>query len=329
MAAAAGHNRLSRPEQRETGGMNRRRFMTGLASGGAALFAAGSAHAFQQPLRPYRGLYRPPGFPRLANDPLTEFLADAWHFDGSAYDVTQGPFGAPLWGLSLRGYPYRTQFAAFSPVATTAGQACGFNGSSQYIWTSIGAARGPWATSPAQQTMLVVAQLDGMQPAAQTLFGIGGHAVPRRASLQIAANSTSFFIDWTTTTATTGTFPQSVVLGQPFAAALTLDYPSGTASMFFGQTKSTITGAAKAVNQWDEANFGNSIVAGTNEANYLNGALLFAAAWNTVLADQAVFDLLQNPFGFLVFPDDEMMAEMVGVAAAARSLRNGAHGFPR
>jgi len=303
--------------------------MTGLLGSGAALLAPRPAPAFEQPLRPYRGLYRPPGFPRLANDPITAFLADAWHFDGSAYDVTQGPFGAPLWGLSLRGYPYRTQFAAFSPETTTAGQACGFNGSSQYIWTSIGAGRGPWSASPAQQTMLVVAQLDDVQEAAQTLFGIEGHAVARRASLQIAANSTSFFIDWVTTTTTTGTFSQSVVLGQPFAAALTLDYPSGTASMFFGQTKSTITGAAKGVNQWDEANFGNSIVAGTNEASYLDGALLFAAAWNTVLADQAIFDLLQDPFGFLVFPDDDMMAEVAGVAAATRSLRNAAHGFPR
>ncbi|MGH7115773.1 MAG: hypothetical protein ACREE9_14950 [Stellaceae bacterium] len=280
-------------------------------------------------MRPYRGLYRPPGFPRLADDPATEFLADAWHFDGSAYDVNQGVGGAPLWGLSVRGYPYRTQFAAFSPAVTTAGQGCRFNGSSQYIWTSIGAGRGPWSMSPAQQTMLVVAKVNAVQAAAQTLIGIEGHAVPRRASLQIAANSTSFFIDWVTSTTTTGAFSQSVVLGQPFAAALTLDYNAGAASLFFGQVKSTISGSAKGVNQWDEANFGNSVVGGVNEGNYLNGVMLFAAAWNTVLADQAIFDLLLDPFGFLIFPDDDMMSDAVGAAAAARSLRNGAHGFPR
>jgi hypothetical protein len=299
----------------------------GLAAGGAGLVAARSASAFQHPMRPYRGLYRPPGFPRLADDPVTEFLADAWHFDGSAYDANQGTFGAPLWGLSVRGYPYRTQFAAFNPAITTAGQGCGFNGNSQYIWTSIGAGRGPWSMSPAQQTMLVVAQVDTVQTAAQTLIGIEGHAVLRRASMQIAANSTSFFIDWVTTTATTGTFAQSVVLGQPFAAAMTLDYNAGAASLFFGQVKSTISGSAKPVNQWDEANFGNSVVAGVNEGNYLDGVMLFAAAWNTVLPDQAIFDLLQDPFGFLIFPDDDMMSDAVGVAA--RSLRSGAHGFPR
>lgn len=280
-------------------------------------------------MRPYRGLYRPPGFPRLADDPITEFLADAWHFDGSADDANQGVAGATLWGLSVRGYPYRTQFAAFSPAVTTAGQGCQFNGSSQYIWTSIGAGRGPWSMSPAQQTMLVVAQVNAVQAAAQTLIGIEAHSVSRRASLQIAANGTSFFIDWATSTTTTGAFSQSVVLGQPFAAALTLNYGAGVASLFFGQVKSTIAGSAKASNQWDEANFGNSVVGAVNEGNYLNGVILFAAAWNTVLADQVIFDLLLDPFGFLIFPDDDMMSDAVGAAAAARSLRNGAHGFPR
>ncbi len=307
----------------------RRRFLAGLVAGGAGLFAARSAPAFQQPIRPYRGLYRPPGFPRLADGPLTEFLADAWHFDGSAYDSNQGAFGAPLWGLSVRGYPYRTQFAAFSPTTTTAGQGCGFNGSSQYIWTSIGAGRGPWSASPARQTMLVVAQVNAVQAAAQTLIGIEGHAVPRRASMQIAANTTSFFLDWVTTTTITGAFSQSVVLGQPFAAAMTLDYNAGAASLFFGGVKSTISGSVETGNQWDEANFGNSVVAGVNEGNYLNGVMLFAAAWNTVLPDQAIFGVLQDPFGFLIFPDDDMIADAVGAAAAARLLRRGAHGFPR
>ena len=308
---------------------NRRRFVTGLAAAGAGLAAARSASALQLPMRPYRGLYRPPGLPRLADDPLTEFLADAWQFDGSAYDPNQGAFGDPLWGLSVRGYPYRTQYAAFSPTTTTAGQGCGFNGASQYIWTTVGAGRGPWSGSPAQQTLLVVAQVNGVQSAAQTLIGIEGHAIPRRASMQIAANSTSFFLDWTTSSTTTGAFSQSVVLGQPFAAAMTLNYSSGTASLFFARVKSTIAGTAKAVNLWDEANFGNSVVAGANQVNYLNGVILFAAAWNTALPDQMIFDLLLDPFGFLIFPDDEMMSDIVGAAAAARSLRSGAHGFPR
>ncbi len=241
---------------------SRRRFVAGLAAAGAGLAAERRATAIQLPMRPYRGLYRPPGLPRLADDPVTEFLADAWQFDGSAYDPNQGAFGAPLWGLSVRGYPYRTQYAVFSPATTTAGRGCGFNGASQYIWTTVGAGRGPWSGSPAQQTMLVVAQVNAVQSAAQTLMGIEGHAIPRRASMQIAANSTSFFLDWTTSTTTTGAFSQSVVLGQPFAAAMTLNYSSGTASLFFAQVKSTIVGSAKAVNQWDEANFGNSIVAG-------------------------------------------------------------------
>ncbi len=307
---------------------SRRRFVAGLTGAGVGLAAARCASALQLPMRPYRGLYRPPGLPRLVDGPVTEFLADAWQFDGSAYDPNQGAFGAPLWGLSVRGYPYRTQYAAFSSTTTTAGQGCGFNGASQYIWTTVGAGRGPWSGSPAQQTMLVVAQINSVQGAAQTLIGIEGHAIPRRASMQIAANSTSFFLDWTTSTTTTGTFSQSVVLGQPFTAAMTLNYSAGTASLFFAQVKSTISGSAKAVNQWDEANFGNSIVAGVNEANYLNGTLLFAAAWNTVLPDQMIFDLLLDPFGFLIFPDDDMMSDIVG-AAAARSLRSGAHGFPR
>jgi hypothetical protein len=287
------------------------------------------ASAIQLPVRPFRGLYRPPGYPRLANDPLTEFLADAWHFDGSAYDFNQGVVGGPLSGLSLRGYPYRTQFAGFKPGVTTAGQGCGFNGSTQYIWTTVGAGKGPWSASPSQQTMLVVAQVNALQGAAQTLIGIEGHAVPRRASIQIAAGSANFYLDWVTTTSTTGSFAQSVVLGQPFAAAMTLDYNAGTAALFFGQSKSTITGSPKGVNQWDEANFGNSIVGGANEANYLNGVILFAATWNTILPDTAVFSLLYDPFCFLVFPDDELMSDLTRGASAATSLSRGAHGFPR
>lgn len=280
-------------------------------------------------MRQFRGLYRPPGYPHLADDPLTEFLADAWHFDGSAYNVNQGVGGAALWGLSLRGYPYRTQFAGFSPTITTAGQGCGFNGSTQYIWTSVGAGRGPWSASPARQTMLVVAQVNAVQSAAQTLFGIEGHAVPRRVSLQIAAGGANFFLNWVTNTSTSGAFAQSVTLGQPFAAALTLDYNAGTATLFYGQSKSTISGAPKGVNQWDEANFGNSVVDGANLANYLNGVILFAATWNTILPDTALFNLLEDPFCFLAFPDDDLMSQLVRNTAAERSLSRSAHGFPR
>jgi hypothetical protein len=164
---------------------------------------------------------------------------------------------------------------------------------------------------------------------AQTLMGIEGHAVPYRASMQIAANGSNFFLNWVTTTTTTGTFAQSVNLGQPFAAAMTLDYNAGAASLFFGQVKNTISGSTKSVNQWDEANFGNSVVGGINEGNYLNGVVLFAAAWNIALPDTVVFRLLQDPFEILVFPDDDMMAEIGGGARMTTSLLRGAHGFPR
>lgn len=307
----------------------RRRFLAGLAASGAGLAAPPAARGLQLEMHPFRGLYRPPGFPRLAADPITEFLADAWHLDGSAYDPNQGASGAPLWGFSLRGYPYRTQFAAFSPALTMAGQGCGFNGSSQYINTSVGAGRGPWSASPSQQTMLVVAQLNAQQPSAQTLMGIEGHAVLRRASMQIAANASNFSLDWVTTNTTTGNFSQTVTLGQPFAAAMTLNYTTGSAALFFDEAKSTITGPAKAVNQWDEINFANSVVGGTNQNDYLKGVVLFGAAWNAILPDSVIYGLLQNPFGFLVFPDDEMMSELVGAAAAAIPPRGGAHGFPR
>lgn len=305
----------------------RRALLSGLAGAASGLAVIPRAGAVPPGTTAFRGLYRPPGFPRLADHPLTEFLADAYHLDGSAYSVVQGAAGAPLFGFSLRGYPYRTQFAAFSPAVTAAGQGCGFNGSSQYVYTSIGAGTGPWRSSPAQQTMLVVAQVNAQQPAAQTLMGIEGHAVLRRASLQVAANSTNFALNWVTNNTTTGNFSQSVVLGEPFAAALTLDCNAGIASLFYGQAKSTISGPTKAVTQWDETNFGNSVVAGVNQNNYLAGVVLFGAAWNTVLPDSVVFDLLQDPFTFLVFPDDDLMAELVGATTVAHRI--GAHGFPR
>lgn len=300
--------------------------MAGLAAAGSGVALASGAHELEHDARIFRGLYRPPGFPRLANDPITVLLADAYHFDGSIYNVNQGPLGAPLAGFSLRGYPYRTQFASFSPAITTAGQGCGFNGSSQYIYTTVAAGTGPWRSSPVQQTMLIVAQVNAQQPAAQTLMGIEGHAVSHRVSMQIAANALNFSLDWSTSNTTIASFSQSVTLGQPFAAVMTLDYNAGLASLFFGQTKSVIAGPAKGVNQWDEANFGNSVVGGANQNNFLAGTVLFAATWNTVLADTVVFDLLRDPFGFLVFPDEELMAELVGVASAHRAA---AHGFPR
>lgn len=307
----------------------RRGLLKSLAGSSLGLAAPRVARAAHIEPRPFRGLYRPAGFPRLANDPVTEFLADAWHLDGSAYDVNQGSSGAPLWGFSLRGYPYRTQFAAFHPQITAAGQGCGFDGSSQYIYTTLGAGRGPWSASPGLQTLLVVAQVNAQQSAAQTLMGIEAHSLGRRASLQIAANSTNFAVNWVTNSTTAGSFSQSATIGQPFAAAMTLNYGSGAASLFYGTVKSTIAGSAKAANQWDEANFGNSVIGGVNQNNYLNGAVLFGAAWNLVLPDDVIFGLLQNPFGFLVFPDDDLLSQLTGAPAPVAKASSGAHGFPR
>ena len=194
--------------------LTRRGLMAGLAAGSLGLAAPRVARASHFELRLSRGLYRPPGFPRLANDPVTEFLADAWHLDGSAYDVNQGTSGAPLWGFSVRGYPYRTQFAAFSPQVTTAGQGCGFDGSSQYIYTTVGAGRGPWAGSPGLQTFLVVGRVNAQQSAAQTLMGIQAHSLGRRASLQIAPNSMNFAVNWVTNTTTAGSFSPSATIGR-------------------------------------------------------------------------------------------------------------------
>lgn len=305
---------------------NRRNVLAGLAATSTGLMTTRPADAIGVGPRISRGLYRPPGIPRLADDPITEFMVDAYHLDGSAYNVNQGAGGAPLWGLSLRGYPYRTQFAAFSPATTTAGQGCGFDGRSQYIYTTIAAGTGPWRSSPIQQTMLVVAQVNAQLPTAQTLMGIEGHAVPQRASLQIAANALGFSLNWVTNNTTIGVFAQSVVVGQPFSAVLTLDYAAGTANLFYDRSKSTIAGSARAPGQWDEANFANSVVAGVNKNTFLEGTVLFAATWNTILSDDVIFRTLENPFGFLVFPDDELMASLVG---AATSRRASAHGFPR
>jgi hypothetical protein len=305
--------------------LTRRQILAGLTAGAAEPLTR-RACATQQEMRTFRGLYRPPGFPRLANDPLTALLADAWHLDGSAYNPNQGSFGAPLWGFSLRGYPYRTQFAAFSASITAAGQGCRFDGASQYICTSVGAAGGPWATTPTMQTLLVVAQVDAARSAPQTLIGIEAHNIGRRLSLQIAANSANFSLNWATNNTTSGSFAQSVLFGAPFAAIVTVNYNTGAATLFFDHAKSTITGPVKIANQWDEANFGNSVIGSSVQNNYLNGVVLFGAAWNTILPDRQIFDLLDAPFSFLVFPDDEMMVEIAG-AAAAKSL--GAHGFPR
>ncbi len=310
--------------------LTRRGLMAGLAAGSLGLAAPRVARASHFELRLSRGLYRPPGFPRLANDPVTEFLADAWHLDGSAYDVNQGTSGAPLWGFSVRGYPYRTQFAAFSPQVTTAGQGCGFDGSSQYIYTTVGAGRGPWAGSPGLQTFLVVGRVNAQQSAAQTLMGIEAHSLGRRASLQIAPNSMNFAVNWVTNTTTAGSFSPSATIGQPFAVAMTLNYGTGAASLFFGTVKSTVVGSAKAVNQWDEVNFGNSVVGGVNQNNYLNGAILLGAVWNKLLDDDTIFGLLRNPFGFLVFPEDDMMMSyLAGATAPSARMLGGTHGFPR
>ena len=122
-------------------------------------------------------------------------------------------------------------------------------------------------------------------------------------------------MNWITSTTTVGSFSQSVTIGEPFAAAMTLSYGTGVASLFFGTVKGTVSGSAKAVNQWDEANFGNSVVGGVNQNNYLDGIILFGAAWNTILPDDTIFDLLRNPFGFLCFPtmtDDVIWSERIG-----------------
>ena len=309
---------------------SRRRFVTGLAAAGVGLVAARHASAVQHPMRPYRGLYRPPGFPRLADDPVTEFLADAWQFDGSAYDPNQGAFGAPLWGLSVRGYPYRTQFAAFSPATTTAGQGCGFNGTSQYVWTTVGAGRGPWSGARRSKRCSSSPRSMRCKAAAQTLMGIEGHAVPRRASMQIAANSTKFL-------SRLGDLDDDDRRIRPIGGARRAFRRSIDAGLQLREPRACSSAKSRARSRvlrrlsinGTRPISGTRSWPGSTKAITSNGVMLFAAAWNTVLPDAMIFDLLQDPFGFLIFPDDDMMSDAVGAAAAARSLRSGAHGFPR
>ena len=80
---------------------------------------------------------------------------------------------------------------------------------------------------------------------AQTLMGIEGHAVLRRASMQIAANSTNFSLDWVTTT---DDDRHILAIGDAWTAVCRchdLELYAGAAALFFGEVKSTISGTGE------------------------------------------------------------------------------------
>ncbi len=288
--------------------ISRRSLLTG--TGALAAYRAPPAAAAQFP-KPFRGLYHPPGYPRLDwRHPATQFLADAWWLDGSALNVDAGVGGKPLFGFSLLGLPWRTQTGiSFSPAVTQAGSGCGFNGTSQYIWTTLTAGLGPWKSSPAAATMLFVGQCNATSAAVQTFMSIENHAtLSRTASFQITAGAQTLAVDWVHSTATvaSGNFLQSPALGKPFAAALTMNFASSTATCFALGKKSSLTGSGATGNQSDQIAFGTSVANGSIQSEYFNGVAIFGAAWNAVLSDSVIFGLLADPFQFLVFPDDDL-----------------------
>lgn len=281
----------------------------GLLTGAGLLAASSPAHAAQFP-KPFRGLYHPPGYPRLDwRHPATQFLADAWWLDGSMKNVNAGAGGKPL-GFSLLGLPWRTQTGiSFSPAVTQAGSGCGFNGSSQYIWTTITAGIGPWKSSPSAATMLFVGQCNATTAAVQTFMSVENHATQSRtASFQISPGAQTLAVNWqhSTSTVVSGNFGQSVTLQKPFAAALTLNFLSSTATAFAFGSKSSLTGSGATGNQNDQLTFGTSAANGSLQSEYFNGVAILGAAWNAVLPDSLIFGLLADPFQFLIFPDDDL-----------------------
>jgi hypothetical protein len=109
-------------------------------------------------------------------------------------------------------------------------------------------------------------------------------------------------------------------LGQPFAAAITFDVTNQAATCFAFGAKSTLSTASQVVNQWDQLAVANSVYGSSNRSEYMNGVVHMVAAWNAVVADAAIFNLLRDPFAMLIFPDDDLMAETMG-PRRARSHR--------
>jgi hypothetical protein len=288
--------------------IGRRGLLTGAWALAACSAPPAAASRFPKPLR---GLYHPPGYPRLDwRHPATQFLADAWWLDGSALNVNAGVGGKPLSGFSLLGLPWRTQTGiSFSPAITQAGSGCGFNGSSQYIWATLTAGIGPWKLSPTAATMLFVGQCNATSAAVQTFMSIENHATQSRtASFQLGAGTGTLAVDWqhSTSTVVSGNFSQSVTLKKPFAAALALNFATSTATAFGFGSKSSLSGSGAAGNQNDQVTFGTSAANGSVQSEYFNGVGIFGAGWNAVLPDSVIFSLLADPFQFLIFPDDDL-----------------------
>lgn len=96
-------------------------------------------------------------------------------------------------------------------------------------------------------------------------------------------------------------------------------YANGLADILFSGT-TTFNGNTQAQVMYNTA----SINAGQTFGNGINGFVFYFAMWGRALTAQEVLLLHQDPYCFLIYPEDEMFASLIGVQAAAAIIGGGA-----
>jgi hypothetical protein len=297
--------------------IRRRSLLAGLGSG---LILPAAARARPLNVRRFsRGLYRPPGWPRIDwTSPLTSMLAQAYHLDGSnagVYSSTAGAeSNAPRLDVMISDKNPKEPMT-FSAGYNQTGGCCRFNGTSQYIYTEQGTFTGPsFISSIAEQTSyLIVASLTAVNATKPSIIFAPGGETPGSKFIDwgFATDSTDFYLTASDGTySMAGTFSQGATLGQPFTVIFTLNCAAPSATCYTAHgVSSTITGStAMSPDMVGTTTIGSD--AGNVNGDYLNGDVMFCAWWNRALSTQEINSLLIEPFQFLIFPDDDLLAEM-------------------
>jgi hypothetical protein len=116
------------------------------------------------------------------------------------------------------------------------------------------------------------------------------------------------------TQGTNFTTSQTIVTGNVYALMFTR---LGTACTFYINGISSSTGTSSlAIYTAATSRYYFGIYDGTGTSNAPDFTILFAGGWNRALTASEALSWAQDPYGFLIYPEDEMFATMVGAVAA-------------
>lgn len=256
-----------------------------------------------------RGLYRPPGIPRVNfADPLSFGFVEGFV-----------PSAQPIVPIMGRISPLtQLQTATTPPIPARSAIGLGLsstNAASQGITNNKGGS--PIANGA---VMIVVC---GVQTATATvnvqMVQLGNGSNADRIVLALSSTQT-----WRATlvdsgaTGTANSFTFGPTLNVPFAVCLAGRLnQSSVLTAYSNGLSGSVTSTSTTSHAFDTVSMFGQFATNAFTANISPGmTITYVGIYNQIWADAQIFDLLDDPMRFLVFPEDDLFSTLVGQVAA-------------